>query len=177
LYSSRYSYLKPFAEIPDEKSNVKRNIQKSLNYNNLHKHPTRMGIRINNCTSTNRQTNGQINENCYTYIYISFRCNSDSQYLSNKCIDGYCIFNDKDPSEFCTDIYSNTLFFGRHSYRHCGKAIGDSCKKNKECGSKKCWNNFGYSHCAVPNRPSDSDFISTILIFISCYNYIYFLYF
>ncbi|KAG4103448.1 hypothetical protein H8356DRAFT_1645127 [Neocallimastix lanati (nom. inval.)] len=89
-----------------EKSNVKRNIQKSLNYNNLHKHPTRMGIRINNCTSTNRQTNGQINENCYTYIYISFRCNSDSQYLSNKCIDGYCIFNDKDPSEFCTDIYN-----------------------------------------------------------------------
>ena len=135
-------YLKPLVEIPDEKGNLKRYIQKSCNYNKLHKCPSGVVRGSSNCTSTNRQTNGQINENCYTDIYISFRCNSDSQCLTNKCIDGYCIFNDKDPCEFCTDIYSNTLFFGRHSYRHCGKAIGDSCKWNKECGSKKCWNKF-----------------------------------
>ena len=135
-------YLKPFVEIPDEKGNLKRYILKSCNYNQLHKCPSGVVRGSSNCTFTNRQTNGQINENCYTDIYISFRCNSDSQCLTNKCIDGYCIFNDKDPSEFCTDIYSNTLFFGRHSYRHCGKAIGDSCKWNKECGSKKCWNKF-----------------------------------
>jgi len=30
-------------------------------------------------------------------------------------------------------------------------------------GQKNVGINFGYSHCAGPNRPSDSDFISTLL--------------
>jgi len=67
-------------------------------------------------------------------IYLSYKCTSDSQCLTNKCIDGVCIFNEEDPTEFCTSIYIN--LFIRFSYMYCGKMIGDICKKDKECGSK-----------------------------------------
>ncbi|ORX64262.1 hypothetical protein BCR32DRAFT_287210 [Anaeromyces robustus] len=37
------------------------------------------------------------------------------------------------------------------------KSIGDICKKNKECASKKCFNNSEYSYCGSVGGPSDSD--------------------
>ncbi|ORX79160.1 hypothetical protein BCR32DRAFT_246613 [Anaeromyces robustus] len=77
-----------------------------------------------------------------------------SQCLTNKCIEGACIFNKENPSEFCTDIY-NYFFIFKYSYMNCGKAIGDICKKNKECASKKCFNNSEYSYCGSVGGPSD----------------------
>ncbi|KAL6613195.1 hypothetical protein U3516DRAFT_750767 [Neocallimastix sp. 'constans'] len=91
----------------------------------------------------------------------------DIFYFSSSCKNNICTQVDSDflkefveipdkddTSEFCTNIYSNSLFFfGRHSYRHCGKAIGDLCKRNKECG-----------HCPRSNGPSNSISINAISI-------------
>ncbi|KAG4104490.1 hypothetical protein H8356DRAFT_1329707 [Neocallimastix lanati (nom. inval.)] len=75
------------------------------------------------------------------YAIISFICTSDTQCLTNKCIDGYCMFNIENSTEF----------------------LGEICKTNKECASVKCLRN-GYCY-APPNRPSDSDGIYDIFEF------------
>jgi len=139
--------LPEYVEIPDDKGNIKGYISDSYSYEDLKLGNYRNIISL------------------YSGIFI-YKCTSDSQCLTNKCIDGVCIFNEENPTEFCTDIFTNLAMFS-YSYMHCGKAIGDICKKNKECGSKRCRKNntCGYP----PNGPSDSsDIIGIInLIYIA----------
>jgi len=153
-----WNILPKSVEIPDKNGNIKRYISESYTYDNL-----------------KSGDYGRIIYDDYN-IYISYKCTSDSQCLTNKCIDGVCIFNEENPTEFCTDIYINLIF--RFSYMHCGKAIGDICKKDKECGSKNCMtqNVCGNS----PDGPSDSDFITgfinlihlfAIMFIIFCISY------
>ena len=83
--------------------------------------------------------------------------------MTNKCIDGYCIFNKENPTEFCTYIYSHSIF-GSHSHIHCGKQVSDICKTNEECASEKC-SKYGFCR-APPDGPSDSDGFNDIGKFI-----------
>jgi len=70
-------------------------------------------------------------------------CKNDSDCLSNKCVNNFCVFNDETPIEHCDDIYTEPGFLRfRSSYMYCGKAAGDSCKDNNECSSKKCLSNI-----------------------------------
>jgi len=59
-------------------------------------------------------------------IYISINCSNDSDCLSNKCFNNYCIFNEKNPIVNCDDIYTGN----RKSYMYCGKPADDICKNN-----------------------------------------------
>ncbi|ORX49672.1 hypothetical protein BCR36DRAFT_412649 [Piromyces finnis] len=122
----RYA-LPEFVEIPNENGNIKRYISKSFTYNELKYIFYMNGI----CVSYNTKK-----KKCQVSLF--YKCTSDSQCLTNKCIDGLCIFNEENPTEFCTSIYKFSIIFGRHSYMHCGKAISDICKTDKECGSKSC---------------------------------------
>ena len=141
-----YISMPKFVEIPDGKGNIKRYISKSYTYRDLKLH--------------NYDTIKSVEPN----IYLSYKCTSDSQCLTNKCIDGVCIFNEENPTEFCTSIYIN--LFIRFSYMHCGKMIGDICKKDKECGSKNCLSQKNI--CGnPPDGPSDSD-ITDGLINLIC---------
>jgi len=65
------------------------------------------------------------------------------------------MFNKENPTEFCTYIYSYSIFFGSHSYMHCGKTTGDICETNEECASLNC---SKYGYCKNPPKgPSDTD--------------------
>ncbi|KAL6610876.1 hypothetical protein U3516DRAFT_782681 [Neocallimastix sp. 'constans'] len=120
---------------------------------------------LNKCT--NEEYDNKKFDSCNYHVLISFKCTSDSQCLTNKCIDGYCMFNKENLTEFCTYIYSHSIF-GSHSYIHCGKLNVDICKTNKECVSVKCLRN-GYCY-VPPDGPSDTDglyyFIKFYLIFV-----------
>ena len=83
-------------------------------------------------------------------------------------INNICIFNEENSYEYCTNVYSYSIIFGKHSYMHCGKEYDDSCKKNKECASKNCLKD-GY--CNSGSYPSDTDGVleSYILIYIGLF--------
>ncbi|KAG4096893.1 hypothetical protein H8356DRAFT_942043 [Neocallimastix lanati (nom. inval.)] len=55
--------------------------------------------------------------------YISI-CRNDSECLSNKCFDNYCIFNEEVP------IVSSNMC--------CSKPTDDICNNDDECSSKYC---------------------------------------
>ena len=136
--------LPEYVEIPDDKGNIKGYISDSYSYEDLKLGNYRNIISL------------------YSGIFI-YKCTSDSQCLTNKCINGFCIYNKENPTEFCTYIYSHT-FFSSHSYMHCGKLEGDICKTNKECASVKC---SLYGFCkAPPKGPSDNDGINDFVEFI-----------
>lgn len=111
-----YEVFPLYVEIPDEKGNIKGYISKSFSYKDF-KHDNYIQIRYNN------------------FFYLE--CTSDSQCLTNKCINRFCVFNKENPTEYCTDIYINLAMYS-YSYMYCGKAIGDICRRNKDCGSKHC---------------------------------------
>jgi len=134
-----------FIEIPDEDGNIKRYISKSYRYNDI------KSFRYSTIESGNGNN------------FISYYCISDSQCLTNKCINGACIFNEENPSEFCTNIYRYSIFFEGRSYMHCGKEINDICKRNRECASRSCGKN-GY--CTGGKLPSDTDGILELIILI-----------
>ncbi|ORX61227.1 hypothetical protein BCR36DRAFT_365806 [Piromyces finnis] len=125
-----------FIEIPDEKDNKKVYISMAHSYNDFKKY--------------NYITFEHLRKN----IYTSYKCTSDSQCLTNKCIEGVCIFNEENPTEYCTDIYINLLL--RSSFMHCGKVMGDLCEKNAECASRVC-NPYTKTCGHPPLGPSDSD--------------------
>jgi len=128
-----YDYLSENVEIPDEKGTIKRYISKSYSYEEL-KSVWRTVIGLG------------------PDVYFSLNCTSDSQCLTNKCYNNYCVFNEENPIEFCTNIYINLAMFS-YDYMYCGKAIGEKCKRNKECGSKRCKKNS----CGLPpGGPCDS---------------------
>ncbi|KAG4099543.1 hypothetical protein H8356DRAFT_1423580 [Neocallimastix lanati (nom. inval.)] len=70
-------------------------------------------------------------ENTTHVIYIT--CSQDSVFLSNKCFNNYCVFNEENPFVRCYNIYLNNSY---HIY--CGKASFDTCKNNNEYSSKNC---------------------------------------
>jgi len=166
-----------FVEIPDKNGNIKTYISRSFSYEDLklHTYSYLMHSKYNICLSSNGQLNNQGNEICYTEIYISFKCTSNSQCLTNKCTEGFCVFNEENPSEFCTDIYRYIYqyipIFGRRSYMHCGKEIGDLCKTDNECGSKKCLKD---GTCGAASAPSDTDGLYEF-IFLICSSSIIFI--
>ncbi|ORY76425.1 hypothetical protein LY90DRAFT_630252 [Neocallimastix californiae] len=55
----------------------------------------------------------------------SMECNTDSDCLSNKCVNKHCVFNNKEPMIHCEDIQGpDFLFIKGELYMHCGKAWG-----------------------------------------------------
>ncbi|OUM61351.1 hypothetical protein PIROE2DRAFT_12644 [Piromyces sp. E2] len=101
------------------------------------------------------------------YIEIPYEKGNIKSYISKsynykdlKLGEHHDIVMLENPIEFCTDIFINLAMFS-YSYIHCGKTIGDTCKTNKECGSKKCRkdNTCGFP----PEGPSDSSYIGGLL--------------
>ncbi|ORX57953.1 hypothetical protein BCR36DRAFT_139774 [Piromyces finnis] len=90
------------------------------------------------------------NEQHYGDTIISYRCNKDDECLYNKCVDNYCIFNDKASVEHCDNIY----LCHRKSYNYCGKAYRNTCKTIDERSSKLCIDELCI---AQENSPSDSE--------------------
>jgi len=154
-------YLPKFIEFPDKEGNIKRYISKSYNYNDLESDD--YFYSIHELSKDYGCNNTQNNEICYTDVYISFRCTSDSHCLTNKCIHNICVFNEENPIDFCTDIYSFSLIFGRRSYMYCGKTIGELCKIDNECGSKSCLED---GSCGNAGEPSEMDGLFEIIILI-----------
>ena len=66
---------------------------------------------------------------CFVDACISFECNNYSQCLYDKCVNGYCIFNENAPVVHCNNIYLGL----RKSYMYCGKAFNDKCNFENEC--------------------------------------------
>jgi len=64
-------------------------------------------------------------------------CKSNSDCLSNKCVNKHCTYNEEEPIIHCDDIYSSHWFIIKESsYMHCGKTMGYQCQVNDECSSK-----------------------------------------
>jgi len=140
-----------FVEIPDKNGNIKRYISRSCTYDNL---------KSANCIE------GKVvyyeKENKLNQIIISFRCISDSQCLTNKCINNICIFNEKNPYEYCSNIYRFSFILGGgRSYMYCGKEVDDICKNNNDCGTKHC---IDKRICGEAHQPSESDGLGEIII-------------
>jgi len=157
-----------FVEIPNKNKNIKRYIRKSYNYKSItsRKYRNYSIEYVYNCTEEERDS--QNFDSCEYNALISYKCTADSQCLTNKCVDGYCMFNKENPTEFCTRIYRHSLFFGSHSFMHCGKATGDICETNEECASLSC---SEYGHCKIPPKgPSDTDGLAEFaqLAFLFC---------
>ncbi|ORY86438.1 hypothetical protein LY90DRAFT_628908 [Neocallimastix californiae] len=69
----------------------------------------------------------------------SIECNTDSNCLSNKCVNKHCVHNKEEPMIRCDDIRApGFLFFKGNLYMHCGKSWGDFCSSNDECSSNRC---------------------------------------
>ena len=52
-------------------------------------------------------------------------CKTNSDCLSNKCVNKNCTYNEEDPIIHCDDIYTPPKFIIKESsYMHCGKTIG-----------------------------------------------------
>lgn len=66
-------YLPYFVNIPDEKGNIKWYISKAYTYDNL---------KLGEYETVKYDGNND---------YLSYKCCSNSQCLTNKCIDGVCI--------------------------------------------------------------------------------------
>jgi len=63
----------------------------------------------------------------------SIQCKLNSECLSNKCYNSYCVFNDDEPIIHCDSIYEHNVLLNKHkSYMYCGKSYGDKCKENNE---------------------------------------------
>ncbi|ORX78458.1 hypothetical protein BCR32DRAFT_282256 [Anaeromyces robustus] len=88
--------LPQFIEIPDKEGNIKRYISKSYTYNDL------------------KLKNYRYNIYGGPNIRISYKCSSDSQCLTNKCIDGACIFNKENPKCASKKCFNNS------EYSYCG---------------------------------------------------------
>ena len=55
-------------------------------------------------------------------------CKYDSDCLSNKCVNKFCVFNDETPIVHCDDIYTEPGFLRfSSSYMYYGNPAGDSC--------------------------------------------------
>jgi len=156
-----------FVEIPDKNNNKKLYIIKTYRYDEIQSYDEDFLLSSKiKCKSTNDHIS---NEDCYINVYISYKCTSNSQCLSNKCVDGACIYNEENPIEFCTAIYRPILFFGGYSYMSCGKAISEPCQYNKECATKKCTKCMDHEtikSCASTGGPSDSDGIKQFFIIV-----------
>ena len=105
--------LPVYVEFPDEKGNIKGYITDS--------YPDADGIHI-----IPKKNTLSLDEN----TYFSYQCTSDLQCITNKCIYGFWIFNEENPTEFCTFMYHDFFIF-EYSPMHCGKMKGDICEENK----------------------------------------------
>jgi len=137
-----YEYTKKFIEFPNKEGNI--NIYIVVTFINI-----------------NDKLINHYNKTYSNKTYISINCSNDSDCLSNKCYNNYCIFNEKNPIVHCDDIYTGN----RKSYMYCGKPAHDICKNNDECSSKICYDGF----CGIQyNGPSDSEYTTgAIKVFYS----------
>jgi len=155
--------LDHFVEIPDEKGNKKIYIGKTCLYDEIKSQRYR-NKKTTTIPCTSNQENKQYNNNCEKNVVISLDCTSNSQCLSNKCIDNVCVFNEYKPIDFCTTIYKRIIFRIGYTYMHCGKMIGEPCIKNKECGSNNCLLD---GICGTTYGPSDTDgMIEYIILYV-----------
>eukprot|EP00833_Pecoramyces_ruminatium_P003194 jgi/Orpsp1_1/1177226/evm.model.c7180000060614.1 len=113
-------------------------------------------------------------------VYLDLTCTKDSECFYDKCIDGYCVFNENSLSTHCNYVHKEFTIFQSTSF-HCGKTYNDACKFDFECSSDSCSGfKCDYNHY-VPSDHTFTRFLETILfftiiisIFIICccfYNY------
>ncbi|OUM56441.1 hypothetical protein PIROE2DRAFT_65528 [Piromyces sp. E2] len=76
-----------------------------------------------------------------TECSIVHECKSDSECLTNKCVNNHCAPNDDLKMEKCQDTYHwHTLIFSSSVDMNCGKPDGYSCKSDSDCASDICEN-------------------------------------
>ncbi|OUM63442.1 hypothetical protein PIROE2DRAFT_61266 [Piromyces sp. E2] len=71
------------------------------------------------------------------------KCQSNSECLSNKCVNNHCVRNDEIKIEKCEDVYKSQaiiVYFRAYYDMRCGIPDGYQCKNNFECTSNKCSN-------------------------------------
>ena len=131
--------LPVYVEIPDENGNIKGYISVAYtDYKDIFGKSNVIPIDIN--------------------ADFSYACTTDSQCLTNKCINRFCFFNKENPTEFCTFMYHDFFIF-EYSPMHCGKIKGDMCEEDKEYGSNNCLGTV----CGEPTSgPCDSCHLSGI---------------
>jgi len=157
--STHNDYSDYTVDLPDRNGNMTTYLVQTCNYNKaiLGKCKTKV------CFNLDQK------EVCNYYT-----CKNDSQCLSNKCVNGACVYNEENPIIHCDSIYSNIFY--EKAYMYCGKAMGEKCNKDKECSAKRC-NDKGYCGMQL-DGPSDNRIgggtgfliiiILIIIITISC---------
>lgn len=150
---------KMYIEFPDENGNIKKYILKTCPYEDIF-------LQNKECPKFRK------NEIPEGLEYIYYTCNSDSECFFNKCINNYCVFNDKSPITHCDIIYKYFSIF-HISYLHCGKTYGQLCNESNECSSESCC--FGECSSAVKTPEDEQEFrklvetICSILALISIF--------
>ena len=128
----------PFAIFFDENEEATSYIIETCTYDNAI---------LGNCPNITKTIEGK---------YYSTICTENSDCLSDRCVNGFCVFNDLNPVICCVNVYTFTWLSGKpDSHIHCGKALNEPCHSNDECSSEICSKN---GLCLFSNyTPSDSD--------------------
>ncbi|ORY27154.1 hypothetical protein LY90DRAFT_674412 [Neocallimastix californiae] len=71
--------------------------------------------------------------------HYSTICTKNSECLSDRCVNGFCVFNDLNPVTCCVTVYTHKFLKAKpESHMHCGKALDEPCRSSDECSSKLC---------------------------------------
>ncbi|KAG4089726.1 hypothetical protein H8356DRAFT_1717012 [Neocallimastix lanati (nom. inval.)] len=139
--------LFPFAIFLDENNKETSYIIETCTYDNAI---------LGNCHNITKKLEGK---------YYSTICTENSNCLSERCVNGYCVFNDLNPVICCVTVYTPKFLSGEpESHMHCGKALHEPCHSSSECSSELCGTD---GFCFFdPFIPSDSDGAITMPLLI-----------
>ncbi|KAL6588336.1 hypothetical protein LY90DRAFT_517736 [Neocallimastix californiae] len=136
-------YYEPYIEFPDENGNIRKYIL-----------PTTMREDI-----AMDESDYSLKTNEGDRLY--FKCNTDSDCLSNKCLNYVCIFNEQTSLTGCNSYTPPRSIFGSgRIYMHCGKLEGARCTTDDECSWDSCREDMNVSTCrwiGFPNFSSRND--------------------
>ncbi|KAG4096699.1 hypothetical protein H8356DRAFT_1396119 [Neocallimastix lanati (nom. inval.)] len=128
----------PFAIFLDENGNETSYIIETCTYDNAI---------LGNCCNITRPLKEK---------HYSTKCNENSECLSDRCVNGFCVFNDLNPVTCCVTVYIPKFLSAKpESHMHCGKALNEPCHSSDECSSELCGKD---GLCFFDSyAPSDSD--------------------
>ncbi|KAG4108850.1 hypothetical protein H8356DRAFT_1285538 [Neocallimastix lanati (nom. inval.)] len=96
---------------------------------------------LGNCRNFNDTLEGK---------HYSTICTKNSECLSDRCVNGFCVFNDLNPVTCCVTVYTHKFLKAKpESHMHCGKALDEPCRSSDECSSKLCGEDGLYSDGAI----------------------------
>jgi len=127
-------YPEPYIEFPDENGNI----NKYILYTTM-----REDIAVDEIDYSLTTDEG--------VIYV--KCNTDSECLSNKCLNYVCIFNEQTSLTGCN---SYTPPISGRTYMHCGKLAGSRCTTDDECSWNSCSEHKNASICDSIGFPTFS---------------------